>query len=405
MGVVAFALLMVAGSLPTASHDGPAKLVNPNGSSLKAALGGSNNTTIANTTTGCVAGICQNYTLPSIYSTGGQAPSEQRHSGASLSGYNGHYWVGAAFAGTNGNSVDVYTSVALPNIGPRYGDWYYEDLAVFDSSSNYDQIGITSNFATGGVGTDDWEVNWVNVGSCGQGTFSLGTNWNPDWTSLNPGGSYTFELKLTGSLITFNLYSGYGTGSTQLLKSFSRSDSASRFLLQGTTTCGGSHYYGYAAYEEVYTTNVQPFPNWDFNFSNNHASGSYVSSWSTFSACSGSGCQIPASPHGYYVHLNPGWALVHIANEAFVILPAALIVYEYPGSFGPLSGALGLVGTYCQATVCGLANATGLPGSGWSISYSVCSSLPCPSTSLSFTVPTGATQVVITMDNGGAGGG
>jgi hypothetical protein len=88
--------------------------------------------------------------------------------------------------------------------------------------------------------------------------------------------------------------------------------------------------------------------------------------------------------------LNPGWALVHIANEAFVIVPAALIVYEFPGSYGPLTGSLGLVGSYCQTTVCGLAVATGLPGSGWSISYSVCSSLPCSSTSLSFTVPLGA---------------
>jgi hypothetical protein len=158
---------------------------------------------------------------------------------------------------------------------------YYEDLSIWDTAGNYDQIGITSDYNAGGTPstpTDAWQVDWVNV-LCGAfGPAVYGTNWSATAYSLTPGTSYTFEMALSGTDIIFNVYDGWTTYSPTLVYSHTISDSATYFYKEGNTSaaipeCGAMSNSGYTDFQEVYYLNVQPFPNWDFNFSNNHASG------------------------------------------------------------------------------------------------------------------------------------
>ncbi len=374
------------------------------GPHLSVAAGGAGNSTVsANTSAGCgnCGSVVNDTPIPIPYSSGA-SQARLAHSAAltpsGSSGYSGHYWLFGTYTGPSTTTTDVYDSVVLPNIGPRAGDMFYEELSIWDSAGHYDQIGVTSDYNSGGTpstSTDDWNANWVSAPNCGT-TFGTGT-WNPDLGSLDPGAAYTFEIALSPGMLSFDIYAGDGTPSgLTLVYSVTVSSTATSLLEQTSTMCGQNLAYGYTVAEEVFNTTVQPFPNWDFNFSNNHASGAYVTSWGEATSClpalTGS-CPVPTSPHGYPVWLKSGWAFVEFANQAFSFQNAPyLSVSTTPGgSFSTLYESDFIVGSYCRTNTCYAAGAYSLP-SGWSGSVgfgSLITSSPAVS-SVSFTVPTSA---------------
>lgn len=323
----------------------------------------------------------------------------------SLSGTDGHYWEVGDYAASSTTTTQVYMSVVVPNIGPRAGDLFFEELSIWDNAGRYDQVGITSDYSTGtspSTTTDDWNGNWDSASNCGSGQ-TVGVNWDPDAVSLSPGATYTFEIALQDGFVSFTIY--YGIGNPASLTVDYRaiiSDPASALLEQSSTLCQGASYYGYTDYEEVYQTNVQQFPNWDINFTNNHASGSYVSTWSSATACDATvlgACPAPTSPHGYPVWLKSGWAFVEIANQAYSFQNTPYPTYSIAagGTSPSLPENAFVVGAYCRSNACDAGGAWSMP-TGWSGSVLVASSVTAtPAVSLSFSVPPGTSAGTYTI--------
>ena len=397
LATVVIALVVVMTMFPTGgpSRDGSAAR-----SPILRTLAGSNSTFPGNASTGCYN--CQpgaNDTLPPILASyqgfsSNSIGSSGRATSQALSGYSGHYWLFGEYAGASTTTNDVYASITLPFIGPRAGDTYFVEISIWDNAGHYDQIGVTSDFNSGnspGTTGQDWNANWVNAPNCGA-TFNSRT-WDPDAGSLGPGQSYTFDIHLGGGFITFSVYYGFGSPSSlQLDYSNSTSDSATSLLEQTTTTCGATTAAGYTVGEEVYNTTVQPFPNWDFNISNNHAGGAYVTNWNAKAVCDGSwpgACPVPTSPHGYYIW-KMGWAFVEVANQAYSFQNAryAAVTAGRGQQVSGLSEDSALVGSYCLTQTCYSIGAYSLP-TGWTGSVTFSSTLTSHPTvaAISFTVP------------------
>lgn len=379
----------------------------PNGGGLRGLTGGSNSTPYqANLSAGCPncsMGVVDPPSPIPVGSIGGSMPSRQSaHSAPPAIGVAAeHYWLFGDYTGSPSVSTDVYMSVVVPNIGPRSGDLYYEELSIFDSAGHYDQIGITSDYNTGttpSTPTNDWQTGWESATNCGRTlTYGPGGDWDPDAGSLNPGQAYTFEMVISDGVLYFNVYLGDGLPpGLPLVYTNSTTTTATSFLERSAVTCGGTSYYDYADIEEVRQTNVQAFPNWDFNFSNNHASGLYSGPWTGGAVCDTSlpqACPVPFSPHNYYVWTKSGWAFVEIANQAFSFQNTALIVEGvFPGQqvYGQYETDF-LVGGYCLTNTCYSAGAFSVP-SGWtgSVSFSGYITSQPAVASIAFTVPSNA---------------
>jgi hypothetical protein len=358
-----------------------------------------NSTFPGNASTGCDnclfgAGDTLPPILTSYQGSSNSVATPGRAHSLALSGYSGHYWLFGEYAGSSSTTTDVYATITLPFIGPRAGDTYFVDLSIWDNAGHYDQIGVTSDFNSGTTPEttgQDWNGNWVSAPNCGT-TFNALT-WDPDAGSLSPGQSYTFEVHLGGGMITFSVYDGFGSPSSlQLDYSNSTSDSATALLEQSTTTCGGTTAAGYTVGEEVFNTTVQPFPNWDFNISNNHASGSYVTSWNSLAVCDNTwpgACPIPTSPHGYYIW-KMGWAFVEVANQAYSFqnTPYALVTASPGQHVNGLDEDSFLIGPYCHQQTCYTIGAYS-PPPGWLGSATFCGVITCHPTvsTVSFQVP------------------
>jgi hypothetical protein len=274
--------------------------------------------------------------------------------------HGGQYWVGAYTNESWGVEPEIYTSVVLPNIGPRAGDYYVLALSAYESNLRYDQIGIMSDYKACAAGTvcnsqntwpnthypntndDDWYVFWVNAPGCGEparypvgnptglGDFIINQTWQPNAFELTQGETFTLDMKLTGSDIVYSVYKGLGTSGgfgnpDNPIWSYSHWDYSSGFDLTPTTNCNGTA-LGYTLYEEVHNTSSQQFPNWPFNFTNNkivNPSGStYADDWHNIGTWWSS--SQPGSPHGYVARMMPfQMAFVEIDNEAFGLYSAS----------------------------------------------------------------------------------
>lgn len=275
-------------------------------------------------------------------------------SGLRTESYNGHYWVGATFSGTSFQSTSIYTTITTPSSGPRYNDYYYELLSAWDTSNNYDQIGISSTYCSTSMysscqANDDWSVIYSEGTPSGSSGCHLVYNFNPVWFLINVYSDYTFEMTLTGSNLHFQVFGGYGiTG--PLVQSTNLSDSAGHFSVSSTYSCRSVNQYGQQVYEEVYNASSSlATPQWNSGFAYTFAGATQITSWTRYS--SPSPYTPPTSPHGYYIDF-PNSNLVRVDNVA------TWIGYPWdnptvaPGGWYQDNGTLNADGSFCSGTSC-----------------------------------------------------
>ncbi len=319
----------------------PLGVIDPNGSYNygNSSSGCADCASIANMTPLATASLYNDTSTPSISPYGG--PNAKP------------YKVGGYILGNYGLYQSVRTSIVLPNIPPRHGEFWALLLSAYDTNLNYDQISVTSDYGvctpngtylgacnqTGGVPTtndDAWYVGWVVAPGCGnmvnlntgKQDFVYGKTWNPNAYALQPGSSYTFQMTVGNGTITYSVYSNVGVSGNPLW-SFSRVDSSSDFYLDTSTMCNGSAYYGYSVYEEIHNTTAQQFPNWPFNFTANAMSSlgsgtTYADNWGPTAF----NTRFPWSPNcantvtnitsiSCLARVKLFWAFVEIDNEGF----------------------------------------------------------------------------------------
>lgn len=281
--------------------------------------------------------------------------------------YDGHYWLGSAYAGIPTTARSLQVNLTVPHDLPDRQDFYYVLLSVWDDAGAYDQIGYSADYGV-------WGLTWAALTGCGShGRFDANA------MKLTPGVRYTFTMTIAAGVVTFV------ASTTTVVWSKSLKTGGTTFEVANTFACGGGSYYDYTNYEEVYVLdNAMTVPQWDFFFTDNVAGNEPVADWMTFNYF---------APEQASVLLNE--ADVTVANEWFSL------VLPFPDSFiGPDSGTitelgsvLGLFvspaclsygGMYCQTTI----DVVAAP-SGWTVSTSVPSGTPDFGFSVGITASTG----------------
>jgi hypothetical protein len=352
-----------------------------------------------------------------------QPPPYGNSSGSSASGganplvyptYSGHYYDYGIASFANATSTDMYATITLPWSGPRPGDYYHNLMSVFDSAGNYLQLGFISNWQipvpysyyvgplyVSGLPqsfSDDWSVEWFFSTGCGT-NYALGTNWGPDVFDLNAGGTYAFELKLTGHNNLEYLVHDFSVGGTTVW-SLNMTDHASHFENGAYYWCPGSGPKpSYTFLEEPYLLAVGGFPSWNFNWTEITYNSTLATSWAN-TAVPASSYSVPANWHGGYFGVSRlGQPWDEITNNAFNPLYGTGGYLHLPnlGSHWVNSAGESAEGGYCRGVSTPCYMVWGGMSSGWSIAISngcsrPLSQLPCGSGFMNFTIPSSASS-------------
>ncbi|HTP53962.1 MAG TPA: hypothetical protein VML94_03230 [Thermoplasmata archaeon] len=184
---------------------------------------------------------------------------------ASSPPYDGHYYSGAVYAGSNRNSTELRVTERIPDdfSATHGGNFYYVMLSVWDNAGSYDQLGFADAYGT-------WGLAYSTTSACG-GTYY----YSPAAIELQRGAAYTFEMTIAAGHVHMT---AVPAGGAVPIWSLTADTGGSEFLLATTYSCGGVAYYDYTDYEEVYETPGPRVP-YDLTFDNNSIMGGPASAW------------------------------------------------------------------------------------------------------------------------------
>ena len=303
-------------------------------------------------------------------------------------GFSGHYYEGSVWSSEDNDPAEfsgVSVVIQVPQSNPAStNDFYYVIDSIWDSASSYDQIGFD---AYNGV----WGVVWSVDPNC-NGVY----HYLNDAYTLTPNTLYKFVMALDGQgSVDFTVYKDTFGSLNQV---YSDSYYTGGMWFEGGSSWGcsnGNTYADYTNYEEVYDTQAQSWPDFNFLFSQNSqvlqscAINGCPGSWSSWS----SGSPPSGDPTENFVSGNS----TNIENEWFndtVTHPPGLWnlgVEMTPGenTSGSFSGQVDFVCTNsCPSDSISLTMSS-LP-SGWSYSYNVSSGKPDLYWEVEITIPAGA---------------
>ena len=297
-------------------------------------------------------------------------------------------------------STSVWTSLSVPSSGVVNGDQYSLLLSVYDSDGYYDQLGLASDYGCpSGCGnpTNTWTIAyeqgwWGSSDGLPAGCGNTGHfDRDVDEGDVSVNSWYTFEMRLTGTELIFNVYPGQDSLSDALWD-YALTDSAAFFQVQPYV---GSCYEepsgqtgtfpSFTLYEEVdwIANGIQPFPQWDFSFDDTTISAPSMgtiemgdSLFVNFVA----GLDTPPSPHNYYVDRTEGTYEQTMANEADAFAFSDDSLSVAPGGVVTDTGYLYPVGgssptDHCVSHTCDITETCTGP-SGWTLACELLLSVP-----------------------------
>ncbi|MFI5419195.1 MAG: hypothetical protein ACHQ2Y_09945 [Candidatus Lutacidiplasmatales archaeon] len=172
-----------------------------------------------------------------------------------------HWYAGAQYSGPNRTASQLSVRVQLPDAVPSSTEFYYVLLSAWDSAGSYDQVGFSNDLGVWG-----WTTSFTTA--CA-GSY----NYSANQRALTPGVAYTFGMSLSNGTINFTVAAAGKT-----IASVTGTTGGTGFLEQPWYSCGGTTWFGYENYEEVYYT-VQKVPSFDFTFLHNTANNTRVTAW------------------------------------------------------------------------------------------------------------------------------
>ncbi len=184
--------------------------------------------------------------------------------------YAGHYYTGIYYSAPNQTAHDLSADIQVPDDVPQGGssNFYYVLLSVWDSAGSYDQIGFANAYGT-------WGVAYSTTSHCA-GTYY----YSPDAFALQPGARYHFDMRISNGFVRFAITP---FGSAVPVWTRTTYTGGGYFVVGSVYWCGIYGYYDYTDYEEVYYSSGARVP-YDFQFTNNTADGTSVTTWSAVSS-------------------------------------------------------------------------------------------------------------------------
>jgi len=378
---------------------------------------------------------------------GGQAPAgwpvPRPVFGASPA-FSGHYYAGGFYNGTTRTATIIQMTMTIPDDYPNFvTDGYFAILSAWDNAASYDQLGITVgvNNSDNLTRPGEWFVAYSTT------TFCAGSyNTNPNATQLQPGQTYTFDMLVSGGVVTFEVFHG-----SSMVTHATHTTGGTYFSVSTLFECQSTFYYDYTVYEEVYDS-AGPLVPYDFVFANNTANGTAVTSWYYYLQGSPvpswriliSGSTVTVANEPYYLRFTSGADKVSTENVAphanAVVgltvgsyLPTGTVhlsVYSMPGGWtasfsannqsGPFASSLTVVPYYGGATGSFLVGINATNGTGGfahlTLTVKVCATLTTylnasassikvgKTSTLTYTIHGGATPVTWTLTESGVSG-
>jgi hypothetical protein len=330
--------------------------------------------------------------------------------------YGGHFWSGFQYTGSWGQAYALTTEIQVPDDPPEAGSFvYFGLLSAYDSSGNYDQIGIMENWLPpshyASSPSDAWYIAWASAGQCGGPAGFNSTNWGIDSYPLIQGQVYNLTMEVYGAQgggtgITFQVNQvGWHTGPPLGAIWTHYYNYQNPFWLgesnwgNGNGQCSNDD--GYTDYEEEYVTSQQLLPNWNSYFWQNwgytYAGYFPVTSWHSFYNAA-SGYRVP-SPMHYYQN----GADLQVDNEYFTLN------FTVPGASFAKGGAVVMSGhsdndnaSLCTGAACAVSSLTVLSispaGQGLTATFSPTSGNPYFGFTLTVSAPSTALCQLYTVE-------
>jgi hypothetical protein len=254
-------------------------------------------------------------------------------------------------------TVSTQLTVPAANISSETNQFYYVLMSVWDNTGSYDQIGMANAFGV-------WGFTYSFTDYCAQNYY-----FNPDLFSLTPGTTYTFTMSLSQGELSFFAYAGqsYVGGLTVVTD-------ASTFNVSTAYSCGGSAYYDFTDYEEVYYTQ-QKTPDFAMAFAGTMANAR-TPKMVSFTSGAPARVHVAASRGAVTVANVPFELLYAGTSQGLVILPHTTRSYAFDVATVRLYGSPYL--SSCSALTSGWAL------TGWSGALS-----PPFSSTMTLTIPAG----------------